>query len=100
MPFTSFGSSITSKPLCRVLNVNRSTYYKHFTQIIAPRKKDNQKFKRIILNIYADFNKCLGAYKLTHILCRDYGISISVGRFDKNINVYYNLSIFNLFNKN
>ena len=33
-----------------------------------------------ILHIYAHYNKRLGAYKITHILQRDYGIHISVGR--------------------
>ena len=33
-----------------------------------------------ILHIYAHYNKRLGAYKITHILRRDYGIHISVGR--------------------
>lgn len=29
--------------------------------------------------IYADYNKLLGAYKIAHVLQRDYGINISVG---------------------
>lgn len=60
--------------------MNRSTYYKHFTSEPAPRTKENQNIKRIILQIYSDYNKCLGAYKITYILGRDYGIHISVGR--------------------
>jgi len=32
------------------------------------------------LKIYADYDKRLGAYKIAHILQRDYGIKISVGR--------------------
>ena len=35
---------------------------------------------RIILKIHGDYNKRLGAYKITHILERDYGIKVSVGR--------------------
>ncbi|NBI03388.1 IS3 family transposase, partial [bacterium C-53] len=34
----------------------------------------------MILHIYADYDKRLGAYKVQYILKRDYGISISVGR--------------------
>ena len=35
---------------------------------------------RIILKIHGDYDKRLGAYKITHILERDYGIKVSVGR--------------------
>ena len=62
------------------MNVNRSTYYKHFRTQPAPRVSENQRLKSIILLIYADFDKRLGAYKVQCILKRDYGISISVGR--------------------
>lgn len=68
------------KTLCRVLGVNRSTYYKHFSSRTAPRVSQNQHIKRLILLIYADYDKRLGAYKVQFILKRDYGISISVGR--------------------
>ena len=66
--------------MCKVLRVNRSTYYKSFNSPEAPRVIENQEYKRIILQIYSDYNKCLGAYKITYILGRDYGIHISVGR--------------------
>lgn len=66
--------------LCRVLKVNRSTYYNHYNAEPAPRTKENQNIKRIILQIYSDYDKCLGAYKIKYILGRDYGINISVGR--------------------
>jgi putative transposase len=62
------------------LHVNRSTYYKHFYSEPAPRIKENQDIKRVILQIYSDYDKCLGAYKISYILGRDYGIHISVGR--------------------
>ena len=42
--------------------------------------KENQEIAKMILQIYADYNKRLGAYKITYILQRDYGINISVGR--------------------
>lgn len=35
---------------------------------------------KAILQIYADYNKRLDAYKITYVLQRDYGIHISVGR--------------------
>jgi putative transposase len=60
--------------------VNRSTYYKHFHSEPAPRIRENQDIKRIILQVYSDYDKFLGAYKITYILERDYGIHISVGR--------------------
>lgn len=68
------------KTLCRVLHVNRSTYYKHYHSAPAPRISENQYLKTIILHIYADYDKRLGAYKIKYILQRDYGICISVGR--------------------
>ena len=68
------------KTLCRVLHVNRSSYYKHFNAHPSPRIKENQHIPRLILHIYADYDNCIGAYKMTHILSRDYGISISSGR--------------------
>lgn len=68
------------KLLCKVLRVNRSTYYKHFFSEASPRVKENQEIARTILRIYADCDKRLGAYKMTHILERDYDINISVGR--------------------
>ena len=42
--------------------------------------KENQYIASLILHIYADYNKRLGAYKITYVLQRDYGINISVGR--------------------
>ena len=68
------------KTLCRVLRVNRSTYYKHFRSAPAPRTVENQNIRSTILHIYADYDKRLGAYKIQYILGRDYGIRISVGR--------------------
>ena len=68
------------KTLCRVLRVNRSTYYKRYSSKPAPRTKQNQQIASLILHIYSDYNKRLGAYKITYVLQRDYGITISVGR--------------------
>ena len=66
------------KELCRVLRVNRSTYYKHFNAELAPRIKKNHNIVSMILHIYADYNKRFGAYKITCVLKRDYGMDISV----------------------
>lgn len=68
------------KLLCKVLGVNRSTYYKHCRTEPANRTKENQLIAKAILQIYADYNKRLGAYKITYALQGDYGINISVGR--------------------
>lgn len=66
--------------LCKVLHVNRSTYYKHFYSEPAPRIAVNQQIKSAIVHIYSDYDHSLGAYKIHHVLKRDYGITISVGR--------------------
>ena len=49
------------KTLCRVLRVNRSTYYKHFFSPAAPRVLENQDIRGKILNLYARSDKRLGA---------------------------------------
>ena len=47
---------------------------KHFSMKTAPRTKENQEIATTILKIVADYDKRVGAYKITHILERDYGI--------------------------
>lgn len=68
------------KILCKILCVNRSTYYKHYNSEPSDHTKENQRIAKLILQIYADYNKRLGAYKITYILQRDYGINIRVVR--------------------
>lgn len=68
------------KTLCRVLRVNRSTYYKHFFSEPAPRTNENQIIRKHILQIYTDYDNTLGAYKIRRVLNRDYGININLGR--------------------
>ena len=63
-----------------MLCVNRSTYYKHFSAAPSPRVRENQQLKRLILQVFSNYDKCLGAYKIAYILERDHGIHISVGR--------------------
>lgn len=70
----------TIKTLCRVLRVNRSTYYKLFYSKPAPRTCENQVIRKHILQIYSDYDNSLGAYKIRRVLERDYGINISLGR--------------------
>lgn len=68
------------KTLCRILRVNRSTYYKHYQNKKAPRIAENQQIRQLILETYAKYRKSLGAYKIQIVLERDYGVRISVGR--------------------
>lgn len=68
------------KLLCKVLGVNRISYYKHYNSEPADRTKENQEIDKTIFKIYAHYNKRLGTYKITYVLQRDYGINISVGR--------------------
>ncbi len=65
--------------MCRVLKVNRSSYYKHFSEVRAPRTLENEAIKRRIAELYAVHDKRLGVLK-TRELLRDYGINISSGR--------------------
>jgi putative transposase len=66
--------------LCRVLKVNRSTYYKHFSGKAAPRTLANQRIRTAILQIYTDSKKRFGSHKIGRRLHTEYGISISDGR--------------------
>jgi putative transposase len=66
--------------LCRVLKVNRSTYYKHFDKQPAHRTVENQQLRTAILDIYIKSRKRFGAYKITQRLSAENGINISVGR--------------------
>jgi len=55
--------------LCRVLNVNRSSYYKHFNSKESKRAIENRKIKNCILQIYSEaiidlFSRRVIAYKL------------------------------------
>lgn len=70
----------TIKTLCRVLKVNRNTYYKHFYSKHAPLTCENQVIRKHILQIYSNYDNYLGAYKIRRVLERDYGINISLGR--------------------
>ena len=54
--------------LCRVLNVNRSTYYDFINHKPSNREKENQYIRSCILKIYAKSDKRLGVQKITFCL--------------------------------
>lgn len=66
--------------LCRVLKVNRSTYYKYLNRKESNRDIENKVIRSRILEVYLKAKKRLGANKIRICLERDYRISISVGR--------------------
>jgi putative transposase len=66
--------------LCRVLNVNRSTYYKHFRANESARTIENQELRRMILEIFLKSKKRFGAEKIRLKLESEYGRKISLGR--------------------
>ena len=66
--------------LCRVLRVNRSTYYKHFGEVVSMRTLENQELRRLIAQIYIKSKKRFGAEKIKRKLDAEYGIKISLGR--------------------
>ena len=67
------------KLLCSILNVNRSSYYKHYGRPEPARTAENRKIRNMILRIYSSHSKRPGAYKMQHLLEREYGIRISAG---------------------
>ncbi|KLL27628.1 transposase, partial [Streptococcus agalactiae] len=66
--------------MCRVLRVNRSTYYKFLKHKPSKRELDNQIYRKQILEIYTKANKRLGVKSIKVILQRDYDTKISEGR--------------------
>ena len=66
--------------LCRVLNVNLSTYYKYINRKESKREQENRYIRSCILELYAKTNKRLGDDKMKTCLKRDYRINISAGR--------------------
>ena len=70
--------SITT--LCRVLRVNRSTYYKWLHRSPSVRELENRSIRAAVLVLYAKTDKRLGTRKIKDCLNRDYCINISCGR--------------------
>ena len=62
------------------MNVNRSSYYKHFHSPLSKRELENQALKIKILHLYNASDKRLGVKKMKQRLMVEYGINISVGR--------------------
>ncbi|MCL2772235.1 MAG: hypothetical protein FWD71_02700 [Oscillospiraceae bacterium] len=54
--------------LCRVLRVNRSTYYKHCRSKESKRDQENQKIRTAILEIYTASKKRFGMHKINQKL--------------------------------
>ena len=63
-----------------MLDVNRSTYYKHLRRQPSRQQRENMEIRKRILEIYARSDKRLGVRKITLCLAREYCISISEGR--------------------
>ncbi len=66
--------------LCRILRVNRSTYYKFINRLPSARELENRAIRSYILEIYAKADKRFGVHKIAVCLRRDYCINISDGR--------------------
>jgi len=66
--------------LCRVLHVNRSTYYNFINKKPSKREIENQGLRKLLLEIYMKAKKRIGTRAFKIILLRDYGINISEGR--------------------
>ena len=70
--------SITT--LCRVLRVNRSTYYKWLRRSPSVREHENRSVRAAVLELCAKTDKRLGPRKIKDCFNRDYCINISCGR--------------------
>lgn len=66
--------------LCRVLHVNRSTYYNFINKKHSKREIENQHLRKLLLEIYMKAKKRIGTRAFKIILLRDYGVNISEGR--------------------
>ena len=54
--------------MCKVLGINRSTYYKYLNHVKSNRDAENQKLDNDILAIYYDTKRRYGAPKIHHEL--------------------------------
>lgn len=63
-----------------MLEVNRSTYYKHLRHQTSRRQQENLEIRKRILEIYAQSDKRLGVKKIKLCLAREHCITISEGR--------------------
>ena len=69
--------------LCEVLQVPRSTYYKHKNAILSSRSIENQSIRRAILELHARSKQRFGVGRMQKRLEVEYGIRISVGRVSR-----------------
>lgn len=73
----------TQAALCKEYRVSLTSltpWIKQYSSEPADRTRENQEIAKLILHIYSDYHKRRGAYKISYILQRDFGINISVGR--------------------
>ena len=66
--------------LCRVLKVNRSTYYKFLAHKPSNRELENREIRKRIIKFHSKSKKRFGTYKMAKCLAREYRINVSVQR--------------------
>ena len=70
------------KIMCKVLGINRSTYYKYLNHVKSNRDAENQKLDNDILAIYYDTKRRYGAPKIHHELLEN-GWHVSLKRVQR-----------------
>lgn len=68
--------------MCKVLGINRSTYYKYLNHVKSNRDAENQKLDNDILAIYYDTKRRYGAPKIHHELLEN-GWHVSLKRVQR-----------------
>ena len=66
--------------LCKILSLNRSSYYKWLRRKKSAREIENEKIIHNLAFLYAKFNSVYGYRRLRDVLKEDYGIICSYGR--------------------
>ena len=64
----------TTVMLCRVLHVNRSTYYNFIYKKPSKREKEKHYFRKLLLEIYMKVKKRIGTRAFKIPLLRDHGV--------------------------
>src|SRR5512136_2214211 len=65
--------------MCRVLEVSRSSYYKHINRKPSSRELENKKLEAAIIDIHKASKNRYGAHKINAAL-KELGITISIKR--------------------
>ena len=78
--------------MCKVLRINRSTYYKGANKVESARTIENQKLNADILAIYFATKRCYGAPKIHHELLNQ-SWNISLKRVQKRMLGIYSIVI-------